>query len=721
MQERIQIEDEWYVLATSSGTHERTRVLKHGETFGLFDRHGDIQVFGAGEQGLYHEGTRFLSRLELKINHARPLLLNSAVREDNALLMVDLTTPDLYEKGRLTTRKDTLHIFRSKLLWEAVQYERMRLVNYGDGAMNLQIEVSFEADYTDIFEVRGVRRSARGSYLPLQRHGRELILAYRGLDGVTRRTRISASIDPDAGAGNLLRFSLALNPREEKEFCLTVACEIGKQIATIKSYEQAVEHWNMAATQDLETVTEVLTSNDQLNTWLNRSSADLLMLTTNTPNGAYPYAGVPWFSTPFGRDGIITALQCLWTQPELARGVLGFLAASQASLEALAQDAEPGKILHETRRGEMAALDEIPFRRYYGSVDATPLFIVLAEAYFEQSGDRAFLARIWPNIKRALAWIDCYGDVDHDGLVEYARHSANGLVHQGWRDSIDAVFHADGQPAQAPIALCEVQGYVYAAKHAAAKLAGLFGEQNRVAELTEQAERLKQRFNEAFWCDDINTFALALDADKRPCRVPASNAGHTLFTGIASPDYAPRVAEALLCEASFSGWGVRTIAEGTARFNPMSYHNGSVWPHDNGIIAMGLARYGFKDKALQIFTGLLQASISVDLHRLPELFCGFPRRPGQGPTQYPVACSPQAWASGTVFHLLQACLGLTFSSNKPQLRFFRPRLPDYLEWLEIKNLRSGNSIVDLAFRRHKYGVAVNVLRKEGDEVAVITE
>ena len=720
MQELIQVEDKWYVLATSSRADDRTRVLKHGETFGLFDRHGDIQVLGAGEQGLYYEGTCFLSRLELEINHARPLLLNSTVREDNSLLMVDLTTPDLYEKGQLTILKDTLHIFRAKSLWEGVQYEHLRLVNYGDHPMRLQIDVLFEADYSDIFEVRGIRRATRGRYLPLQRHGRELILGYCGLDGVTRRTRVIASINPDPSVGDRLRFSLVLDPQDESELWLTFVCEIGEQVPAVVSYERVLDRWNVVAAVNTETIATVLTSNDQLNAWLSRSSADLGMLTTETLHGPYPYAGVPWFSTAFGRDGIITALQYLWIQPELARGVLSFLAATQADAEIPAQDAEPGKILHETRRGEMAALDEIPFRCYYGSVDATPLFIVLAAAYFEHTGDRALLEGIWPNIKRALAWIDGYGDMDRDGFVEYARHSVNGLVHQGWKDSADAVFHEDGQPARAPIALCEVQGYVYAAKHAAATLATLFGEHHYAAELTNEAERLKQRFNEVFWCDDINTFALALDADKHPCRVPASNAGHALFTGIASPEYARRVADTLLSEASFSGWGVRTVANGAARFNPMSYHNGSVWPHDNGIIAMGLARYGFKDKALKIFTGLFHASISLELQRLPELFCGFPRRPGQGPTQYPVACSPQAWASGTVFHLLQACLGLMYSSKKPQLQFCHPLLPDYLDWLEIKNLRCGNAILDLAFRRHKYDVGVHILRKEGDvEVIVI--
>jgi glycogen debranching enzyme len=718
--ELIQVEDNWYVRATSARADERARVLKQGETFGIFDRSGDIRPVGLGEEGLYHQGTRFLSGMELKINGARPLVLYSEVRKDNSLLMVDLTTPDLYEAANLCMAKDTLHIFRAKLLWEGAQYEHIRLVNYGDHRMSLRISVLFEADYADIFEVRGIRRAVRGNCLPARRLGRELVLAYRGLDHVPRHTRIITSVDPDPGTGTRLYFSLVLGPRDEHELSLTAVCEIGERIQSAPSYERMLDRWNVAVTANTEAIAEVLTSNEPLNHWLHRSSADLHMLTTETRYGLYPHAGVPWFCTEFGRDGIITALQYLWMQPELARGVLNFLAGEQADTEASAQDAEPGKILHEARRGEMAALDEIPFRRYYGSVDATPLFIVLAGAYFDLTGDRSFIETIWANIERALDWIDRYGDMDRDGFVEYARESVNGLMHQGWKDSADAVFHANGQPARPPIALCEVQGYVFAAKQAAAKLAALLGEHRRAEVLSEQAEQLKRRFNEVFWCADIQDFALALDGEKRPCCVPASNAGHALFTGIASTEHAQSVAEILLGEDSFSGWGVRTIAQSAARFNPMSYHNGSVWPHDNGIIAMGLARYGFKDQALAIFTGLFQASTTMDLYRLPELFCGFPRLPGQGPTQYPVACSPQAWASGAPFHLLQALLGLTFYGEKPQLRIYRPLLPDYLDWLQIKNLRVGNAVLDLGFSRHDRDVAVNVLRKEGDvDVAAI--
>jgi glycogen debranching enzyme len=460
-------------------------------------------------------------------------------------------------------------------------------------------------------------------------------------------------------------------------------------------------------------------SSERFNQWLRRSAADLRMLVSTTVHGQYPYAGVPWFSTPFGRDGIITALQTLWVNPQIARGVLEYLASTQADRVDEVSDAEPGKILHETRASEMARLGEVPFGRYYGSVDATPLFIILAGAYWARTADRAFLGILWPHVQRALAWIDDYGDRDGDGFVEYARRSSTGLVQQGWKDSQDSIFHADGSPADGPIAVCEVQGYVYEARLMAALMADALGHAGG-DRLRHQAEQLRAQFEDRFWCEAESIYALALDGAKRPCRVRSSNAGHCLFSGIAAPDRARRVAEVLTGAEMFSGWGIRTISSAESRYNPMSYHNGSVWPHDNGLVAAGFSRYRFDDLIAAPCAGLFDASVYMDSHRLPELFCGFHRRIGEGPTLYPVACSPQAWASGVVFHLIQSCLRLSIDADQRRLSIDRAILPPFLTYLRLLNLELPFGQVDLLFEQHPLDVSVTVLRSEGDfDVSVV--
>ncbi len=710
--------DPYYISAAAPIADELGRVLKHGDTFAVFDHHGDIRPVGMHEQGLYHDGTRFLSCQLLSLGRARPLFLSSTVKEDNDLLVVDLTNPDVVS-GEITIPRGTLHVLRIEFLWQGVLYERLRVRNFGLTPVDVSLGMHFEADFVDIFEVRGMKRARRGDLLDPVTEENSIVLAYRGLDDVVRRTRIVFRPTPDKLTSSDARFPLSLGPNQEAVLETTIACEIGGT-AKLLTFDEAIASAEDSQRSARPAACAIRSSKQHFNDWINRTVADLHMMITQTSEGPYPFAGVPWFSTPFGRDGIITALECLWVDPSLTKGVLGYLAATQAHTTNAEEDAEPGKILHETRLGEMAALGEIPFGRYYGSVDATPLFVLLAGAYFERTDDRDFVASIWSNIEAGLRWIDQSGDPDGDGFVEYNRQSDTGLANQGWKDSHDAIFHADGTLAEGPIALCEVQAYVYGAKQSAAAIARALGRSTQSAELERQADRLRERFEEAFWCEDLGTYALALDGQKRPCRVKTSNAGHCLLTGIASSERAHRVAQTLLDAKSFSGWGVRTVAVGEARYNPMSYHDGSVWPHDNALIAAGLARYGLKEEVLQIMAALFDASLFIDLHRLPELFCGFVRRPGEGPTLYPVACSPQSWSAASVFLLLQACLGLTIHAAENRLSFVHPVLPAFLNKLELHNLRVGKGRVDLLLLRHGHDVGINVLRREGQvEISMV--
>jgi glycogen debranching enzyme len=607
-------------------------------------------------------------------------------------------------------------VFRSKILWEKTCHERLRIHNYGRAAVDVSFAIEFDADFADIFELRGMNRERRGRRLETQVTKDGLLLGYEGLDNRLRRTRIVFDPPPTRLNESVATFQIRLESGKDASYRCAIACEVDCDSSNEISpcYESAVEEATGALERVRAREPQVFTGNEQFNDWLNRSLADLHMMRTETPYGPYPYAGVPWFSTVFGRDGIITALQCLWFDPSLARGVLAYLAANQADAEKPEQDAQPGKILHEFREDEMATLGEIPFRRYYGSIDATPLFVMLAGAYYKRTGDRTFIESIWPNVERALEWIDRYGDSDGDGFVEYSRKSKHGLANQGWKDSQDAIFHGDGALAEGAIALCEVQGYVYAAKGAASELAKILGDAARSRELSKKAEALCRRFEKAFWCEDLSTYAIALDGSKQPCRVRASNAGHCLFAGVATAEHARRVVTTLTDETSFSGWGIRTVASSEARYNPMSYHNGSVWPHDNALVAAGFARYGLKESSAMVLAGLLDASIFLDLHRLPELLCGFPRRPGESPTLYPVACNPQAWASAAIFLLLEACLGLSVSAPEQTVVFSKPILPAFLPKVSIRDLKVGDARVDLLLTRHDEGdVGVNVLHRDG--------
>lgn len=708
---------QYYIAAGSSPSDDRARVLKYGRCFGVFNRFGDVEPLGLGEHGIFFQGCRHLSEFVLVLWDARPLLLSSTVKSDNFSFVADMANVDVTDGQNIVVHRGTLHIVRSRFLWRDVAHEELRIVNYGLAPLRVPIRIAFAADYADIFEVRGMRRERRGRRLDDLITNNSILMTYEGLDQELRRTRIEVDPAPSTITPGELHFEADLAPGQSTAFHLSIDCD-PKNRRSI-GYARAMAGAETELKAASSNLCSISSSNDRLTRWTRRSLADVEMMTLGNPETNYPYAGVPWFSTVFGRDGIITALQMLWIAPQIAKGVLQYLASTQATEIDLKNEAQPGKIIHETRRGEMANLGEVPFGRYYGSIDSTPLFLILAGCYFEYTGDLKFVENLRPHIDLALQWIDRYGDVDGDGFVEYAPHGDKGLVQQGWKDSNDSVFHVDGSIADPPIALCEVQGYAYAAKMAVAKIYAAWGDQERQRSLEYEAAELQHRFEQAFWCDDISTYALALDGHKKPCGVRTSNPGHCLYSGIVSPERANLVAHTLVSPDFSSGWGIRTVGCHESRYNPLSYHNGSVWPHDNAIIAAGMARYGFREFAGRVLMNLLDVSSAVELSRLPELFCGVDRRAGQGPTLYPVACSPQAWAAGAVFMLLQACLGITVDAGHRRIILDRPFLPQGIPQLSIRDLRIEDCRVSLFLERDSGPVRTQVVEKHGELDVVV--
>jgi glycogen debranching enzyme len=711
---------QFYIAASASLQERRTRTLKHGDTFAVFDHRGDIGAETGSSQGLYHRDTRILSQLTLLLEEARPLLLSSMTQDDNAVFSADLSNPDLLVDGEIALRREQIHLHRLKFIWSGACYERLLIRNFSDRALRIRVALQFASDFADLFEVRGERRRARGDSSATRSNDRKTALRYMGLDKIERMTTLEFDPTPQTLTTGRAAFEITLNAHQVKRIFIRVGVPDPEDAPwSGRVFYRRMRVARHALRQSSARAASVDSSNSVFNEIARRAVSDLYMLITDTPEGPYPYAGTPWFSTPFGRDGIITALMTLWADPSIAKGVLKFLAATQATAVEPERDAEPGKILHEMRHGEMANLREVPFGRYYGSVDATPLFVLLLGEYFARTGDLETVRDLWPNADAALAWIDKYGDRDGDGFVEYYRQTKEGLANQGWKDSQDAVFHRNGQYAEGPIALCEVQAYVYGAKRHASLLAAALGSQAQAERLQAQADALRENFEAKFWCEELSVYALALDGAKQPCRVVSSNSGQVLLTGIARADRAHRVAQTLLGPACFSGWGIRTLGLSEPHYNPMSYHNGSVWPHDNGLIALGLARYGCSHATAQIFSGMFDAASYMDLRRLPELFCGFLRRQHNAPTQYPVACSPQAWASATVFALLQATLGLELSDRNREISFYRPVLPDFLDRLHLRNLRLNGGSADVLLQRHGRDVTVTQTRRDGDVNVVV--
>ena len=667
--------------------------LKHANTFLLADALGDIQ---GKDDGLFTNDTRMLSHLALAVAGRAPSLLGAAISQDDTVFTAHLTNRPLPALGERSIPQGVIHIERSRFLWEDRLYERIRFTNFSEFDTQVPLTLRFAADFVDIFEVQGHVRKERGMCLPAQVDGAAVRLAYRGRDELLRTTQIRFSRSPVAMSAQEAEFLVEFARGNTAELFL----EVGPERDAPPSAEQ-FERALRFATADMQTRfragASISTSAPLFNQWIEKSRSDLALLTTPLQTGPYPYAGIPWFATQFGRDAIITSLQTLWLNPTLAAGVLRFLASMQSTEDSAFRDSQPGKIMHETRRGEMAALGEVPFGCYYGGVDTTPLFVMLAGAYEHHTADRSLIDEIWGNLLAATSWIERRLDASSTGFLDYARGKETGLANQAWKDSHDSMFHADGHFPPGPLAVVEVQGYAYAAFRAMAQLGGARKDWRSVG-WDARAERLRAAIERQFWVPEMNFYALAIDGEGKPCRVLGSNAGHLLYCGVPSEERAARVIEHLMSSRFSTGWGIRTLAEGEARFNPMSYHNGSIWPHDTTLCIAGIARYGGRGHAVRIASEIFEAANHFQM-RLPELYCGFPRIEGQGPAPYPVACLPQAWSSGSVFMLLHACLGLNVDGRLKEVHIERPMLPPGIESLDITDLPVGSGSIDLQFRR----------------------
>ena len=693
--------------------------LIDGKTFLSTTVSGDIMPPGAPDVGFFHDDTRFLSRLELRVDGYRTVVLSSSTEQTFAS-QIELTTGKSTMRETYEILENTVHIRREQLLSSETLFDNFSFENFNFKELELNIELAYEADFMDVFQVRGVARDKLGHYfLPVVRHD-SIVFHYCGLDRIARETIIHLSPQPDTVDGTTARWKLRLPPFKRFQLQTTIVPQVeGKRSRSTKSdfalqlrsRREAIADWASHSTS-------FSAGNSVFSEMVDTCKADFHALQIPEAKERVIAAGIPWFATMFGRDSIIAAYQSLMLNPRLAAETLRVLAKLQGKEKNDWRDEEPGKILHEYREGEMTRAGEMPFGPYYGSVDATPLWLILLSETFNWTADEQLVKDLLPNAYRALEWIDSYGDLDGDGFIEYQRRSPKGLANQGWKDSWDAIMHHDGEVAKSPIALCEVQGYVYEAKYRMASLMRSFGDIKTADRLKKESAEMARRFEKAFWMPKLSFYAMALDREKRQTQVISSNPGHLLFTRMLPQDRAKAVTQRFMREDMFSGWGWRTMSRDERIFNPLSYHRGSVWPHDNSLIVHGMALYEFREPANQLFTSLFQAALNFRDYRLPELFCGIERREHDEPVQYPVSCSPQAWASGSIFLILMSVLGIRPSAQRRELNIVNPELPGFLEHLSIRNMRVGGSRVGLDFTRRGERTFCNVVDIEGDKLLV---
>lgn len=704
-------------------------VIKHGNVFFLAPPEGEVPFTSGHGFGLYYHDCRYLNGYEILVGDEHPVAL-AARSWEGARAVFQLTTPDFVEENGRTVQRETVGLKWERIIdpEHSMLHERLDVQNFSYDTIEFPLSLRFRAGFEDVFEIRGLVRERKGKLYRPRWKDNCLIFAYDGADDIERSLAIHLNPTPDEVKGNIVTFRIRLAPNEGRQLRICLAISESNELPNTLLAQSSVYRDLPKVTQGYRHETEQWLSHETgfnsdsmlLNKVMRRSLLDLHMLKTTIANDEFFAAGVPWYVTLFGRDCLVTALQTLAYGPETAADTLRLLARYQGDVVNEWRDEEPGKILHELRVGELARMNKIPHTPYYGTIDATPLFIILMSRYTEWTGDLSLFKELRSHVDRALEWIDRYGDAAGDGYVSYVGQTNKGLSNQGWKDSYDAIVMADGRFAHPPIALVEVQGYVYMAKKSIADLYERIGEDDLASRLRKEAADLRTRFNRDFWLEEEGCLALALEAEGRPCRVMSSNAGQALWTGIVDEDKAGRVVNRLMRPDLFSGWGIRTLSSKERRYNPMGYHLGTVWPHDNSLIASGFRRYGYDTAACRLFVGLMEAAMEFEDYRLPELFTGYAREEFAVPVRYPVACHPQAWAAGTVPFLVETFLGLEPDGFANKLRIVNPELPDFVQTAEYHHLRVGTGSVDLRFRRMDNG-KMDVQVTNVVEVEVVVE
>ncbi|MFZ5477871.1 MAG: glycogen debranching N-terminal domain-containing protein [Myxococcota bacterium] len=691
-------------------------VLSRGNLFCVTTSMGDVFPPGARELGLFHEDTRHLSRYELVLP-ARATLLSSGT-ESSLAAQIDLTTTGEEQGGLLDEPVNFLHLRRRQIL-DAGFSEQLAFTNHLARHVELDVFLYFDADFADVFEVRGARRARRGTREPALVERDRVELRYRSVDGLAYRTVVRFDPAPAELVAGRARLRLRLAPGESVEHAVEVVALRGDVAlsAPMRPFASRLAEARAEAAAFRAGTTGVRCDDEVVSRMLQRSLADVHALRVQHDGRWIVGAGIPWFAAPFGRDSLLTSCQLLPFAPDLAGETLRFLAHHQGRVEDPAREEEPGRICHELRRGEMARAGEIPHSPYYGSIDSTPLFVVLLGETWRWTRDAALLAELWPALRAAMGWLD-RRTADGTRFLVYQRATPLGLENQGWKDSRDGVSFPDGRRAATPLALVEAQGYAAQAWLHAAEIAAALGEAGLAAAWASRVAPFLRRLEDAFWVEELGTYALALDAHGERVTTVSSNPGHLLWSRAAEPARARRVAATLLSPEMHSGWGIRTVARGQPVFNPVSYHNGSVWPHDNALAALGMSRYGLQAEACRVAEAMLDASEHFSDHRLPELFCGIGRGEGEFLVHYPVSCSPQAWASGASFMLLQAALGLDADAPNHVLRVRNPLLPRPLRRLDLVDVRVGSALVSIRFQRVGRRTHADVLDVRGEPLKI---